>query len=111
MNFRKCERCEAVYSTGKDYGDFWQQFDFGKYKDAEKKGLCEFCNIKTYVGALNHNLVCTSLICDGCNRPSIMSGDICNLTTKEQKEKMYRDRGSTVLTTPVMRLLNKDVKK
>lgn len=44
MNKRKCECCGAIYATGKNYGEFWQEIDFGKYYDLETKGLCEFCN-------------------------------------------------------------------
>lgn len=44
LNYKKCECCEAIYSTGKTYGDFWQEFDIGRFKDVEIKGLCGFCN-------------------------------------------------------------------
>lgn len=53
MNKRYCENCGGIYATGKNYGDFWQEFDiYGEYKDLEKKGLCELCNEKSiwYIG-------------------------------------------------------------
>ena len=96
MNKRICEKCEGIYATGKSYGNWWQQFDlFGIYKHLETKGLCEYCNHQTYEYAVKHNEVCTTLVCNNCDRFNIQSGDICNKTTKEEKEEIYNKRNYT----------------
>ncbi len=58
FNYRVCEDCNAVYSTGKEYGNVWQKSDFlMEYEDCEKKGQCEFCNPNHYSYQVRHNLV------------------------------------------------------
>lgn len=58
FNYRICEDCNAVYSTGKEYGNIWQKSDiFGEYNNCEKKGQCEFCNPNHYSYQVRHNLV------------------------------------------------------
>jgi hypothetical protein len=58
LNYRICEDCNAIYSTGKEYGNVWQKSDiFNEYTDCEKKGQCEFCNPNHYSYQVKHKLV------------------------------------------------------
>lgn len=87
MNKRNCEKCGANYSTGKSYGDYWSELSD---PSCERKGLCEFCNPNSYVGAVFHSKLCTTLVCNGCEKPSTITGDYCKNTTKEEKTAIYR---------------------
>lgn len=89
MNKRICEQCNGTYATGKDYGSYYSIL---AEKDLEIKGLCEYCNLKTYEYAVKNNEVCTTLVCNNCDRFNIQSGDICNKTTREEKEEIYHKR-------------------
>ena len=44
MNTRNCEKCNANYSTGKEYENMWCVLPDPR---VETKGLCEQCNPKS----------------------------------------------------------------
>ncbi len=54
MQTRNCEKCQANYSTGKEYGNMWCEIP---NKTVETKGLCEFCNPNHYSYQVKNKLV------------------------------------------------------
>lgn len=41
-NKRKCIKCKSIFSSGKEYGNYW--FAVQLFEEDLKDGLCEFCN-------------------------------------------------------------------
>ena len=41
-NKRKCRVCSAIFSGGKEYGNYWIAWQL--FDEEIKEGLCEFCN-------------------------------------------------------------------